>query len=330
MISGITPPRVFEPKPLLREVFPMTPFFHWLRDFVTNPVFQWAAFIVGVLGAAIATYALLESRKKDRIRDYLFELAEKNLDKKITEEQLAERKREVKEASDRIESLQKRIEREIPLEAKRTVLKDRLDMNISALHQTLLAVRALKQDLEGLGSSSDIPPDLLKSVEREISPEYLITAKRESLKTYLTIVMTASAVLSSAVPFYEIRLLIQTPLLLLGAFILLALAKVSLPKQRSKEHRVMLQVLWVSLSIVGTIVSALLLLAAFVIWKHDREPSLIMGGIALLVIGLTAFLVSRIWAKQKVVQAISASSDTDAGGPVGKNAQPAPQSETPK
>jgi hypothetical protein len=120
-------------------------FINWLRSAVTSVGFQWASFVIGLLGTAAGVYAVIDSRKKDRIRNYLFEVAEKNLDKTITEQELQKRKEEARLASDRIEALQHRIEKEIPLEAKRTVLKDRLDLSIRALNQTLTSTLALKE-----------------------------------------------------------------------------------------------------------------------------------------------------------------------------------------
>jgi hypothetical protein len=55
-------------------------------------------------------------------------------------------------------------------------------------------VRAIKEEISTLGATAEIPPDLLKEIEKEISPEYLLKEERENLKTYLTVFTTLLSV----------------------------------------------------------------------------------------------------------------------------------------
>jgi hypothetical protein len=92
--------------------------------------------IVGVIGLAgtIYTYRSWRSgRKREKVYEYLFEVAEKGIDAKATEEKLAKGREEVKVVSQRIEELQSRIRRDIPREAKRAVLTDRLNSQMTHL-----------------------------------------------------------------------------------------------------------------------------------------------------------------------------------------------------
>src|SRR5260370_33615114 len=119
-----------------------------LLDFAASATFQWIAFTVGLVGTLFGIYAWLDGRRKDRIYKSLFEAADKNIDKKLTDKQISENKSEVTRTSEQIEQLRKRIETEIPVEAKRTVLKDRIDANIVALQTTLASTLDLKHQLQ--------------------------------------------------------------------------------------------------------------------------------------------------------------------------------------
>lgn len=276
--------------------------FHWFHDVVTSAGFQWVAMAVGVFGAVFALYTWLDSKKKERVLNHLFKIAEQSLDKEDTEKELAVRRQEVKEASSRIEALQKKIEREIPLEAKRTVLKDRLNMNIAALYRELQSAQGLKKELEALGQTADIPADLMKNVENEISPEYVKAAKRESLKTTLTIIMTASAVLGSVLPIYELRSLIQTPLLLFGGTILLLLVRESLPSRGTKQYRTIMLFIRVGTAIFGCIVSGFFGMVTYMNWKDANRLGLWLSlGISVITLLATLIVEFVMWRKQRVI-----------------------------
>ncbi len=182
-----------------------------LWEFATSPWFQVLAFSVAAVGTILGVIAWRQARATNRINQFLFQQAEKNIDKNLTEEELREKRSEVTQISEQITALRNRIEVEIPIEAKRTVLRDRLDGNIKNLHQTLNATLDIKRQLETLGTSADIPPDLLKAVKAEILPEYIETAQHEQLKSYLIILLVVSA-MTSAVALGDLALIIQVPL----------------------------------------------------------------------------------------------------------------------
>lgn len=276
----------------------------WIHDVVTTPAFQWASFGVGFVGTWLAILAWRDSRRKDRVHEYLFKTAEKNIDKDVTEATLEAKRKEVRQVSDNIEALQRRIEQEIPIEAKRTVLKDRLDLSTKALQDTLASTLLLKRELEALGESSQIPPDLLQAVEAEIRPEYVINAQRESLKTYLTIVMTTSAVLSAMLP-YEIRVVLQFPLILIGIAILVRLIKLHIPRSWGPEHAVMWRNLaaFLALCWAAAIGFAVVLGSLWRASPNDVKPSAIAAIIVILLLVAVLFGIwaLRSWRKAKAL-----------------------------
>jgi hypothetical protein len=193
-------------------------------DFATSAAFQWIALTIGLIGTVFGVIAWLDGRKKDRAYKYLLDAAEKNIDKNLTDEQIRANQSEVARTADQIEQLRKRIETEIPIEAKRTVLKDRIDASILTLQATLASTLDLKNQLAALGVSPDLPLELTKAVEAEILPEYVNNARRETLKTYLIIVMGILTLISAVLPG-ELMLVIKLPLLVIGISILSRLFK---------------------------------------------------------------------------------------------------------
>jgi hypothetical protein len=126
-------------------------------DFATSAAFQWIVLVIGLLGTVFGVITWLDGKKKEREYKFLLEAAGKNIDKSITEEQIKAGKSEAARVSEQIEQLRKRIETEIPLEAKRTVLKDRIDANILTLQETLSATLDLKNQPTVLGAPTDLP-----------------------------------------------------------------------------------------------------------------------------------------------------------------------------
>ena len=83
------------------------------------------SFFVGIIGIFLAIFMWYKPRS-NATYDYLFKLAEKNLDKTITDQELSNKKKKIEITSQQIYTLQEKIRKDIPIEAKRTVLKDRL------------------------------------------------------------------------------------------------------------------------------------------------------------------------------------------------------------
>ena len=198
------------------------PLWKILNDFTAQPGFQWISLAVGVIGAILAIFATIDSVRTKRLYKAIFETVEKNLDKSVTEEVLEEKKSQVNAVSSQISDLKRQIEIEIPIEAKRTVLKERIDANIKGLEQSLLATLGMQRELRALGVSANIPQNLLDSIQKEISPFYVENARHEAFKTYLIVIMAASLFTSVVFPG-EVRIFFQIPLFVMGLFILIRL-----------------------------------------------------------------------------------------------------------
>jgi hypothetical protein len=242
-------------------------------DFSTGAPFQWIALLVGVLGAAFGVISWLEGRRKDRVYKYLFAAVDKNIDKSLTDDQIIANKSEATRTAAQIEELRKRIETEIPLEARRTVLKDRIDANVVTLQTTLASTLEMKEQLSGLGRSADIPEGLLRAVESEILPEYVATARRETLKTYLIIIMAIS-VLISAVIHSDVALVVQMPLLVIGASILTRLLKASASKMNRAADSGSLNVARAALFAAALTAGSFAFTILYRRWPHRRYETM--------------------------------------------------------
>ena len=197
-----------------------------------NPVVHfllsnWLSIIFGVIGLAGTAYGYLSwqsGKRQKQIYGYLFELAEKNIAKNITDQELAETRKAIAEASNRIEALQQRIRRDIPMAARRAVLVDRLRNQTEILHQHYESVLSLQTQLKATGAPVDMPEELIRAIQQHIEPEYFIRKRRSGLKTSLSILTAGAAVASAAVPYPAGRL-ISLGLLVIAVPVLFALVK---------------------------------------------------------------------------------------------------------
>lgn len=179
---------------------------HFLLRIIAD---NWINLIFGLIGAVGTIYGFMSWRsaqKDKRSYKFLFDLAEKNIDKNITEETIKQKKKEVQRATSEIESLQRQIKKDIPKEARKAVLKDKLNSQYLELTNIFKNVCKSKEELSSMSESDEIPPDLLEEIEKEIRPEYLLKEERENLKTYLTVCTTLAAIASAALPWAMSRL----------------------------------------------------------------------------------------------------------------------------
>lgn len=215
--------------------------------------------IIGVVGTIFGVVSWYSANKTTKTYEYLFRVAEKNIEKDITEEELGKRREDIKKATQEFQSLQNQIRKEIPIEAKRTVLRDRLNSEMESLNRTYNSVKNLNAELLHLGDTTNIPPDLLKTIANEISPEYLIRERQSNLKTYLTIITTAAAVLSALLPSY-IRNFVNIPLFILTIPILARLLQLSIPQNPLERKKFRSRVKYIIMIIAGVILLGIALL----------------------------------------------------------------------
>jgi hypothetical protein len=259
--------------------------------------------LIGLIGSAVGLLSWWDSRKTKRVNSYILELAERNLDKSVTEQQLDEKKAEVAAVSKRMQELQEQIQRDIPVQARRAVLLDRLNTQTELLRSYLSSTKQLQAELASLGELRTVQPDLLRAIEAEISPEYLLRERRSSLKTQLTITTSAAAIISTLLPSPLDRFL-SWPLLIAAIPVLILLVRASLPGATHARRRIIRKVAaWV------LIVAALPSLAfggmlLFFGATSAPDPDMLLLGVFGIICAV-ALAASGVWLSRRTKESAS-------------------------
>lgn len=161
----------------------------------------------GVIGTLATFYALYLHFKSKKENDFILKTVQSAINKEETERKLSEIKGTVESKVEELESLstnivnlQNKIRQELPIEAKKAVLKDRLEEAIKNLHSNFKDIESTKSKLAALGESNDIPDELRKSIETEIHPKYLVRDELSKQKNFFTIQTTIAAIASAIIP----------------------------------------------------------------------------------------------------------------------------------
>jgi hypothetical protein len=227
------------------------------RSWLERPEFTGLGYAVGAIGLALTFLSWRSGRKTSKVYAHLFELAERNIDKTATEEELRVRKMEVQAASARIEELQLKIRREIPVEAKRAVLLDRLNHQVETLQNTMTTVTRIRADLLAIGAAPQLPQELLKAVQSAISPEYLLERRRRNLQIAITIIMTFAGLTAAILPYFSMARFASGAFVGIGFLLSLALAwSYARHWRRPPTHVVFagVSVLWFGLAVFVSII----------------------------------------------------------------------------
>ncbi|GAB1544216.1 hypothetical protein NUACC21_68920 [Scytonema sp. NUACC21] len=186
----------------------MTNLVHQLSDFATkNPVGIVILAISGIIGTILgfvgiwlSVIAWQDSQRSKKELSYLFKVAELNIDKSVTEEEIAKKRQVLDNISDKVISLQNQIKKEIPIEARRAVLLDRLNSSIEILTKYHRDVKQTQQELERLGNPQQLPKEVTQEIEAEIQPRYLLKEKISRAQTLLSTLTGLAAITSAILP----------------------------------------------------------------------------------------------------------------------------------
>jgi hypothetical protein len=237
---------------------------NWILD-------NWFNLISGLFGVFGTVLALLQWRETRRLSvyRYLFDVAERHVDNSITEETLAQKQKEVEAASQRIDELQQRIRRDIPVEARRVVLLDRLNQEQELIGQHLAAIARLRKQLAELGDATPMPPEIAAAIRSEIQPQFWLRERKDNLKNGLAALSTAAAIGGTTLPspfdqWIPIGLLLAcVPLILLLAHYTILQDPVRVRRIRGFALGVILSLLALAFGAMGAFL--------FLIWVVDRD-----------------------------------------------------------
>ena len=248
--------------------------------------------IIGVIGTLYTIQSFLSKKREEKTYKYLFELAEKNIDKKVTEDILKQKKDEVKRHSEKITLLQDKIKEEIPLQARRAVLRDKFFTQSNSLMENYTSMKKIEGELKELKIDESIPKEILNEIENEIAPQYLLRERRSNAKNYITVITTAVAIISALLPYPFDRYL-TFPLLIIAVPFVYQLIKFYLPENKAKREYIFTNILMYIFFGIGAFGLSISIIQ-FIIWLIDTESMEILfvgivAGISVF-IGLIGFI----------------------------------------
>lgn len=137
--------------------------------------------VISVLGTIFGIYSYRDSKKsKEQLKQYtyLFDLAKLNIDTQTTKEDLDN-------LLNQYSQLQNEIKTKIPLEARRTVLTDKLQTIKSTIAENYQQYSMIQKELNNLiDNDISLSKDIRDEIELYIMPEHTIEKKKEKMKDY--------------------------------------------------------------------------------------------------------------------------------------------------
>ena len=257
--------------------------------------------IISVIGVMATLYSLFLWSKDKKLQEIIFRQAKVVLEKESTQEELTLKKDELKSVENQLTQLHKQIEKNLPLEARKAVLKDRLEESLEHLQKYYDDVVSTKTKLESFETSEDIPSELLKNIQDVLEPRFVIKEKISTSKTYLTIISVLSSIMFVTVP-YPLGRYAGIAMLLLGIpFIMNIIRLTALKKAPDRQH--MKQILALILNIVAIVACFIIstFLWAIYYFSEEKEIVLLFCAIAFLSIAIT-LLIYNLKRKRNIKQ----------------------------
>ncbi len=126
--------------------------------------------ILGVLGTLVGIYSFFQQSRSRKIQTYIFNKAQEALEKESTEIELKESKIALKEIEIKLETMQAQIEKDIPIQAKKAVLSNKLSQLEEALIKTYKDFKEVREKVKEFDLDSTISNELLSEIENEVVP----------------------------------------------------------------------------------------------------------------------------------------------------------------
>ena len=240
--------------------------------------------VIGTLLAIFQTYKLKSQERELQQYKYLFDIADKSIDKEKTIEELnvlAEEKKRMDEA----------IKKELPLQAHLTVLSDRLKDDEKNLVVYYERYHKTKREYEILTETThtEIPEGILKEIENQIMPDYLIKEKKDNAMRETTLLSFLSAVFFG----FPLTAFLGRVTFIVLFFSIIRLFYISLPQNKKEREEFLFNSVCIFFQGV-TIVASLgfiILTATGEMFEYRYESISIMISLAfLLLIPLDAFM----------------------------------------
>lgn len=169
-------------------------------DFFKENIFN----IVGVISLVVGILAFIDGKSAQKsaksekaIRDYLFDVAEKNIDKELTENHINQLKQVEAELSDAINE-------QIPMLAKKTSLINSLEELKNSIAQNYIEYHHIQEELKNLDiETAEIPTKISDIVVRNILPDYYRRKEKEKNLIIIAVLFLMYIIISN-VPMLSI------------------------------------------------------------------------------------------------------------------------------
>lgn len=190
--------------------------------------------IAGTLFGAISFFDAKKSKKELQKYTYLFDIAEKNIDKNLTSEEI-NRLHDEKKAMDKI------IKEEIPKQARITVIYDRLKADEEYLLSSYNRFKQTQKEYNQLQQEEKIkiPESILNEIEQQILPDYLIKEQKQKFSSMLTKISYATAFLS-IIPILNI---FSRYFIIFTAYPLIRIISLDMPRNKQERKKYILNII---------------------------------------------------------------------------------------
>ncbi|WP_298136911.1 hypothetical protein [Flavobacterium sp.] len=167
-------------------------------SFSTEKLLNIVGFFIGLFGLIWGFYTWYSSKKKEKLYDKIFDAALNSLKTDETEEVLKNKQDELNNVSKQLDEIRKNI----PLEARRTLIIDRLNHSQQTLYSLYTEVTNLQDELKKIDKNAlnQIPEEFLNKIQNSIEPKFLIKERLDNLKTTLTILTTLASISFALIP----------------------------------------------------------------------------------------------------------------------------------
>lgn len=160
--------------------------------------------IVGVVSLIVGFFSFIDGRsaKKDAkiektIREYLFDIAEKNIDKELTESHINQLKRVETELSDAVNE-------QIPILAKKTSLINSLEELKNSIAKNYIEYQHIQEELKNIDvKTAEIPKQISDIVVENILPDYYRRKEKEKNLIIIAVLFLMYIIISN-IPIFSV------------------------------------------------------------------------------------------------------------------------------
>lgn len=259
------------------------------------------ATIIGTLFGIISAIDARRSKKELNEFSYLFSIAEKNIDKDLTQDELNRLHQEKKDMKKALDDLEKTIKNDVPKQARKTVLYDRLKADEEYLSISYNRYTETKNEYEKLEKETNIqiPQKIMDEIELQILPDYLIKQKKQKYLSMLTMISYVTAFLS-ALPTINV---FSKYLILITIYPLIRLIMLNMPKDKCERRKYILNLLLIVAIIVLTMINIYLGFNIYFHWHNVYESEMIititLPLLVLLIISKIVITLIKYFKKRK-------------------------------